>query len=485
MNLRILLASSELFPYSKTGGLADMVAALAKSLARSGQRVGVVTPLYAGLPRKFPEIQRANLHLALPLGPETVTAEVWSTSPAERLTVYFIDQPAFYQRACLYVENGVEYADNAERFVFLSKCVARLAQELPWQPQILHVHDWHVALSALFVRSERDRAGQGSHAPATCLTIHNVAFQGSYPAQKYALTNLPWDYFTPDGAEFYGRLNALKAGICHADFVTTVSPRYAREITTETFGCGLDAVLRARQAKLVGILNGVDYDEWDPERDACLPQRFSSADLTGKAANKAALQKELGLPVVASTPLFGTISRLTDQKGMDIELAALEEMLPAGFQFVLLGSGASDFEQAYQVLARRYPRQVAARTGYDHPLAHRIEGGCDFYLMPSKFEPCGLNQMYSLRYGTIPVVRATGGLDDSVVDIVEDRGRANGIKFQEFSAGALAKAIRKALVLYAEPGLLDWYRRNAMAVDCSWGRSTERYAAVYRRLAGR
>jgi starch synthase len=279
--------------------------------------------------------------------------------------------------------------------------------------------------------------------------------------------------------EFYGQLNCLKAGIAFADRITTVSPRYAREITTEEFGCGLDGFLRNRQGRLTGILNGVDYHEWTTTQNRFLRYAYSAAQPAGKSRNKAQLQKELGLPAAPKTPLFGTISRLAEQKGIDIELGALEEMLSAGLQFVLLGSGSPVFERAYLELARRHPRQVAVRIGFDEGLSHRIEAGCDFYLMPSQFEPCGLNQMYSLRYGTIPVVRVVGGLDDSVIDYTVNPERANGIKFREYSATALAKAIRKALALYQEPELFRQYRRNAMTANFSWERTVEEYVRVY------
>lgn len=482
--MRILLASSELHPYSKTGGLADMAAALAKFLAQARQKVGVVTPLYEGIEERHPEIRRSDMRIVLPLGPASVAADVWTLPLNDRLTIYFIDQPEFYRRPSPYQDNGVDYPDNDERFIFLSKCVAYLARYLPWKPEIVHVHDWHVALSTLFIHHQKQREGW-RNAPRTCLTIHNISFQGDFPAASYQLTNLPPDYFGPDGAEFYGRFNCLKAGLCFADMITTVSPRYAQEITTELFGWRLEGVLRHRQAKLVGILNGVDYDEWDPARDPFLEHHFTAADLRSKTDNKLALQTESGLPVSADIPLFGTITRLADQKGVDIQLAALEEMLATNLQFVLLGSGAPEYEEAYRDLARRYPSKVAATTSYDHALAHRVEAGCDFYLMPSRFEPCGLNQLYSLRYGTIPIVRATGGLVDSVIDITEDRNRANGIKFYEYSPRALANAIRKALALYAEPELLSHFRLNAMTADFSWRRATEEYLNVYRTLLNR
>jgi starch synthase len=302
------------------------------------------------------------------------------------------------------------------------------------------------------------------------LTIHNLAYQGQFPAAKYALTNLPDSYFRPEGVEFYGLLNCLKAGISYADQITTVSPRYAREITTEPLGCGLDGVLRRRQHVLLGILNGVDYDEWKTEGNPHLPFSYTIKDLSGKQTDKSALQRECGLPEAPDIPLFGTVTRLAEQKGVDLQLAALQEMLAGDMQFVLLGSGQREYERGYRRLAERYPSKCAVQIGFDTGFSHRLEAGCDFYLMPSRFEPCGLNQMYSLRYGTTPIVRLTGGLDDSV------------IKFIECSVRALSKAIRKALVLYPDKPLLRHYQRNGMARDFSWETAAAAYASLYQRI---
>jgi starch synthase len=296
---------------------------------------------------------------------------------------------------------------------------------------------------------------------------------------------LPWDYFVPNGIEFYGQVSALKAGIAFGDVITTVSPRYAQEITTEEFGCGLDGLLRQRQESLFGILNGVDYDEWNTVNNPYLPHQFSSTDLSGKAADKLALQKEFGLPLDPSVPLFGNIGRLVEQKGVDIMLDALTEMLHANIQFVQLGTGTPQFEKAYHDLALRFPDRASVRIGFDEGLSHRIEAACDFFLMPSRFEPCGLNQMYSLRYGTIPIVRATGGLDNTVIDIREDPASATGIKFYEYSGRALAKGIRKALALYGEPDLLHRFRQNAMAADFSWNRTTGGFITLYHQITRR
>jgi starch synthase len=481
--MRILLASSEVHPYSKTGGLADMAGALAKYLAAAGQEVVVVTPLYRGIREKFPNLRRTKTELVLPLGRDLVKTEVLSYRPSPRLTIQFIDQPEFYDRPALYQEGGQDYPDNAERFIFFSKCVAQLARASSWHPEIVHVHDWQVGLVPLFISHMKWQEGWAK-APRTCLTIHNLAYQGVFPVWKYQLTNLPWQYFNPKGVEFYGQLDCLKAGIVFSDLITTVSPRYAREITTPEFGCGLDGVLGERQNSLVGILNGVDYTEWKTTGNPFLKHSFTADDLSAKNAAKLDLQTEMGLPPSVRVPLFGTVTRLVEQKGIDILLGALEEMLGANMQFVLLGSGEPRFEEAFRRLAARYPSQVAVRIGYDHALSHRIEAGCDFYLMPSLFEPCGLNQMYSLRYGTIPIVRVTGGLDDSVTAATEDVLTADGIKFSEYSARALATAIRKALVLFEHPDVLEYYRLNAMEADFSWTRTANEYLKLFQNLLG-
>ncbi len=478
--MRILLASSELHPYSKTGGLADATAALAKALAKAGHEVGVVTPLYRGIRAKFPGLHHVDWHFDIPLADKRTGAELLATEPCKGLTVYFINKPEYFDRAGIYNENGNDYWDNGERFIFFSKCVTHMARYLSWKPEVVHVSDWQTGLVPLMIRHQA-RAEGWWNPPRTCLTIHNLAYQGFFPGSTYALTNLPMDYFHGDGAERYGWLNCLKAGIAFADMVTTVSPRYAREITTEQFGEGLDGLLRKRkgQGRLVGILNGVDYEEWNTKNNRWLNAPYSARSLRGKSVNKAGLQNELGLNVRSDVPLFGTITRLTDQKGVDIELGALEEMLSSDMQFALLGSGSSIHERAFERLARRFPGKVAVRIGYDHGLSHRIEAGCDFYLMPSRFEPCGLNQMYSLRYGTVPIVRRTGGLDDSVTDATDDSEHPNGIKFSSYSVAALSKAIRKALILYQQPQLMKLYQRNGIHADFSWEQALSNYLSCY------
>ena len=477
--MKILLASSEVHPFSKTGGLADMVAALGKTLARAGHEVRIVTPLYRGNGAKFPKIKRVDWQFNLPLGAKWEQGGLWSLKPEAGLEVLFVEHPAFFDRAGIYLENNLSYADNAERFIFFSKCVVNLARYSPWRPDVVHVHDWQVGLVPALMLQQH-RAEGWENPPLSCLTIHNLAYQGIFPPAAFALTNLPGGYFTLTGAEYFGQLNCLKAGIIYAEVITTVSPRYAREITTEAMGCGLDDQLRLRRKSLFGILNGVDYEEWNTTENPFLATAYSATRLAGKRANKAALQKETSLPVKARVPVFATISRLAEQKGVDIQLGALQEMLSANIQFVLLGSGSPVFESGYRELMRRFPQKVAVRFGYDEGLSHRIEAGADFFVMPSQFEPCGLNQMYSLRYGTIPIVRATGGLDDSVIDFTQEAMQANGIKFQEYSVRALAKAMRKALVIYNEPALLRTFRQNAMKKDFSWERTVAEYLIAYK-----
>ena len=476
--MRVLHATSELNPFSKTGGLADMVDGLAKALAGHQHRVGVVTPLYRGLQERFPEMKPLEPTLEIMLGVASVPVRILVLEPVPNLTIYFLDQPQFYDREGIYQENGADYPDNAARFILLSKCATHLARHLPWQPELVHAHDWQTGLVPLFVRHQQQHDGW-TNAPRTVVSIHNLAFQGLFPPHDYSLTNLPWDYFTAEGLEFYNQMSCLKAGLVFADFVTTVSPTYAKEITGSELGCGLDGVLLKRQGTLTGILNGVDYSEWRTVGNSHLEYSFTPQRLNGKAHQKRALQKEVGLPQRGDVPLFGVVSRLSEQKGIDIELAALDEMLAAKMQFVLLGAGQECFVQALAELARRYPDKVAILHRLDAGLAHRIEAGADFFLMPSRFEPCGLNQLYSLRYGAVPIVRATGGLADSIIDITEDLATANGIKFTEYSARALAKAIRKALVLFDHPDLLRHYRRNGMAADFSWDRASLEYVKLY------
>jgi starch synthase len=481
--MKILLATAELHPFSKTGGLADMVAALGKSLAAAGHDVVMMTPLYRGIRARFKEdLHQLDYDIKVPMGTAEAHGGIAELRLKKNLRVLFVDQPAYYDRPALYGENNTEYPDNPERYIFFSKAVAHVVRYFGWRPDVVNVHDWQAGLIPVMLK--HSALMDGWDAPATVLTIHNLAYQGHYSkARAFDLSNLPMEFFNPAGIEFYGGVNFLKAAIVYSDAITTVSPRYAREICTEEYGCSLDAVLRERQHRLTGILNGVDYDEWNTTKNLHLHNPYSPRNMRGKALNKLELQHELGLPPNPGVPLFGTVTRLADQKGVDIILGMLEEMLAKDMQFALLGSGDPEIQTAYKRLEQRYPDKVCARIGFDLGLSHRIEAGCDFFLMPSRFEPCGLNQMYSLRFGTIPIVRRTGGLDDSVVDPRDDLDLADGIKFNEFSVSALSKAVRKALVVFEHKDLFDRMRKNGMTADFSWDRTCGEYERIYRSVA--
>ncbi len=457
-----------------------MVGALGQALARAGHQVHVVTPLYRGIRERFPRLRPADWRFDLDLGTGPVSGQFWRLDPQPRLTVWFVDQPGFFDRVGLYQDQSQDYPDNAARFAFFSRAAALLARHLPEPPQIVHAHDWQAGLLPMIVRHGCVAGGWG-FAPKTVLTIHNLAYQGWFPAEQWRVSGLPSRWFHLESALHYGQFNFLKGGLALADALTTVSPTYAREICTPEYGCGLDGLLRRREYELTGILNGVDYEEWNTTRNPALPCPYDAEHLEGKRANKLALQAELNLPEEPDVPLFTNITRLVGQKGADLLLGALEGLASTGekFQFSLLGSGDPALQEAFQQLALLHPDRVAVRIGFDPALAHRLEAGADFYVMPSRFEPCGLNQMYSLRYGTVPVVRATGGLQDSVVDPREDAVRATGIKFQDPNAAALANALRKALVLHQTPELLTRFRRNGMGTDLSWTRQAGEYVHFY------
>jgi starch synthase len=478
--MHVLLATSELNPYSKTGGLADMVSALARALAGTGLQVSVVTPLYRGMTKTYPGIEPKSWRLGIPMGDGLVEGRFHCQKPSPNLTLWFVEQAGFFDRPGLYGEVGRDYSDNSARFIFLSRAALILARHLPEPPKVVHCHDWQTGLIPILARHDQLHTGW-TQPPRTIFTVHNLAFQGSFPAASWGLTGLPSDWLHLESALHFERVNFLKAGLTQAQAITTVSPNYAREILTPEYGCGLEGLLLKRYNDLGGILNGVDYEEWNSASDPALPASFSAQDLSGKATCKAALQREMGLPVDSGVPLFANISRLTDQKGSALIIQTLRSLIDAGesLQFVLLGSGDRALEDAFSDLAKRFPTQVAARIGFDPALSHRIEAGADFYLMPSRFEPCGLNQLYSLRYGAIPIVRAIGGLQDSVVDPRDNAAQATGIKFTSYSAAALYKAVLKALALWKEPAWLQHLRHNGMTANFSWEKQSAEYVALY------
>lgn len=478
--MKILLATSELYPYSKTGGLADMVAALGKTLAKQGHQVGIVTPLYAGIQEKWPDLEKMDWKLQVSLDWKSVEGAVYQRKTEDGCTLYFIAQGLYFDRDGIYQHKGVDFADNAERYTFFSKAVVNLAEYLPWQPELVHVHDWQTSLIPLLLKHLRS-SGALQRKIASCLTIHNLAYQGLFAKEVFAMANVPWGYFDPAGAEYYGNFNFLKTGIVFADTLTTVSPHYAEEIQGAEYGVGLNGILNQRKNDLTGILNGADYDVWNTETNPSIPFHYSVKSMAGKTKCKTALQRRMGLPEDPKIPLFANIGRMAEQKGVDIMIPAVEDILTGDVQFVCLGGGAAHYERGVQNLHQLFPQKTNCFIGYDPQLAHLITAGADFFLMPSQYEPCGLNQMYSLRYGTLPIVRDTGGLSDSVIDPHESADKADGFKFSRYSANDLGRAIIRALSIYYSPARFKAMRRNAMAADFSWDQTARSYVRVYQK----
>jgi starch synthase len=473
--MEILFVASEVAPWSKTGGLGDVAGALPRALAARGHRVAVVTPRYGGIDPRARGLKR------LPHG-------LWAGGHGFALyradgpaPVYFVEHEHFFgHRRGLYNEHGRDFLDNAERFAFFTRAALSVPRVVGLAPDIVHVHDWQTALAPWLVSHEF--AGQPWAARArTVFTIHNLAYQGIFGPDHVFRAGLPPHVLRTEAMEFHGSLNLMKAGLVFSDALTTVSPNYAREIQTADFGEGLDGVLRERAHKLTGILNGIDADDWDPSRDHFLPARYGPDDLAGKARCKEALQRELGLPVRDDAPVVAMIGRLAEQKGVDLVAAALPEILRLDLQLALLGSGRHDYEDLFRRLSRERPDRVAARIGFDEGLAHRMEAGADVFLMPSRFEPCGLNQMYSLRYGTVPVVRAVGGLDDTVDDHDGADG-GTGFKFQEYHPGAMLRALKRAVELYRDRRAWSGLQARGMACDFSWASSAAHYEQLFARL---
>jgi len=480
--LTIAMAASEALPYSKSGGLADVAGALPGHLAGLGHRVLLFVPYYRETRARFAHLPRAHEPLDLPFPGHDVRVEILRHEPARDVSVLLVREDEAFDRPHLYGTPDGDYWDNAGRYALFCRAVLASLRILGERPDVIHAHDWQAALLPLYLRHRPDFAGPLA-GTASLLTVHNLAYQGVFPASAMAYTGIPEHLFHPQGIEYYGKINLLKGGLLYADAITAVSPRYSEEIRTPAYGEGLDGVLRERSAVIQGILNGVDYERWNPETDPFLPAGYSAAAPQGKARCKEALLQAFGLDGGPEVPLFATISRLADQKGFDLIAAAIPALAAKGLRYCILGSGDRYYQDLFTGLARDFPGRIAVRIGYDDALAHLIEAGADCYLMPSRFEPCGLNQMYSLRYGTIPVVRAVGGLVDTVEPFDPVRGTGTGFVFRDYDLAALLRALDEALAAFARQD--DWarLRANAMAADFSWEASARRYADLYRSLA--
>lgn len=482
ISLTIAMAASEALPYAKSGGLADVAGALPGQLAHLGHRVLLFVPYYREARARFPHLPRAHQPLDLPFPGHDVRVEILRHEPTPGVSVLLVREDAAFDRPFLYGNPDGDYWDNAGRYAIFCRAVLASLQALGEHPDIIHAHDWQTALLPLYLRQRPDFAGPLA-GTATLLTVHNLAYQGIFPASALAYTGIPQALFTPQGIEYFGKINLLKGGLLYADAISTVSPRYSEEIRTPAFGEGLDGVLRERAAVVHGILNGVDHERWNPESDPFLPARYSASAPGGKARCKEALLQAFGLEGGPAIPIFATISRLADQKGFDLIAAAMPALAARGLRYCILGSGDRHYQDLFTALARTLPGRIAVRIGYDDALAHLIEAGADCYLMPSRFEPCGLNQMYSLRYGTIPIVRAVGGLVDTVERFDPARGTGTGFVFRDYNVTGLLWAVDEALATFARRE--DWVqlRANAMAADFSWETSARRYVELYRSLA--
>ncbi len=476
--MKIVHAASELFPYVKTGGLADAVGALSASLADNGHEVSVFLPGYrAVLEHKDAAGAERKLRLKIEMANSFLSGDVRVFSPRKNLTIYLICREEFFDRRGAYGTGERDFEDNSDRFIFFCKGIVETLRLADIQADIVHSHDWQAALLPLLLR-EAERRHHVTLALKTIFTIHNIAFQGVFPAKVFARTNLPDELFHIDGLEYYSQLNLMKGGILFADRVTTVSPRYAKEIQTAEFGCGLDGVVQTRVDDLVGLLNGVDTAIWNPASDPVLPARYSQANMAGKQVCRTELLKRSNLATDFKGPIFGMVCRLTEQKGIDLVLANREFFLNQECRLIVLGSGDKRMESELQQLAAAVPQKVSLSAKLDEPMSHLIEAGSDFFLMPSLFEPCGLNQMYSQVYGTVPVVSRVGGLADTVIDIDEQPDIGTGLMCEP-TVASLRNALHRALRLYGDKPRYTAAQRHGMARDFSWKAASSAYERLY------
>jgi starch synthase len=477
--MKIAMIASEISPFAKTGGLADVLGTLSVALERFSHEVCVIAPAYrAVLQGNFP-LQDTGISLTAPIAGRSIPASVLKAVIGMGVEVYFIRANEYFDREALYGTAARDYPDNAERFVFFSRAALELLCRYP--VDLVHGHDWQAAPAVIFLKTQAGRYPEIA-AAKTVFTIHNLGFQGIFPPAQWSLLNLDPALFTPQFLEFYGNINFLKGALLMADKITTVSPSYAQEFMTPEQGFGLDGVMSQRAADIVGILNGVDYGQWNPWTDPLLTHHFGEHSLSVKAQCKSSLRREVGLADDGDRPLIAMISRLTLQKGIDLVESAFPSLIERDVQFVLLGSGEPRFEEFFRSAASRYSGRVAVRIGFDEALAHRIEAGADFFLMPSLYEPCGLNQMYSLKYGTIPIVRAVGGLKDTVEDYDADKQSGTGFVVKSHAPPALVDAVDRGLAVYRDNQAWTALRRRAMSMDFSWDRSAKAYSDLYHHL---
>lgn len=456
--MKVVIAASEVVPFAKTGGLADVAGALPLALEHEGQEVVVVMPSYKTVQNPGFKAKRAK---------EDISYSVIG----KNVKVYFIENEQYFERSGLYVENGRDYPDNLERFSYYCQRALTLLKEIDFKPDIIHIHDWQASLIPVFLKNKY--SGDSFYKDTrTLLTIHNIGYQGLFPKEEFSKLGLDQGLFSMEGVEFYGKVNLLKGGMIFSDLINTVSPTYSREIQTKEFGFGLEGVLKKREGSLFGILNGLDYSLWDPQKDSFISEKYSPGKLKGKANDKADLQKFCGLAVKKDVPLLGIVSRLAGQKGFDILAGALDEIFKLDVEVVILGTGEPKYHQILEDAAKKRSSSFALYLKFDNVLAHKIYAGSDLFLMPSKYEPCGLGQMISLKYGTIPLVFKTGGLADTVSD-------DNGFVFEQYSSDALLKTIKKAVEAFKNKRAWKTLVEKAFTYDFSWEESARRYIKLY------
>ncbi|MGO9073634.1 MAG: glycogen synthase GlgA [Terriglobales bacterium] len=478
--MHIAFAASECVPFSKTGGLADVVGALPRALAALGHQVSVYVPRYRQT--KLTDPQTVVRSITIPFDDKyrfcsVVTA---TTNAPAGIRFYFVDYPQYFDRDALYGTPAADYPDNAERFAMFSRAVLEASKVLG-VPHVFHCHDWQSALVPVMLRTlyAEDPAFREV---ATVFTIHNMGYQGLFPPDTLPLLMLPWDLLTMTKMEFFGQVNFLKGALVYSDYITTVSKKYSQEIQTTEYGFGLEGVLRNRAATVTGILNGVDYDEWSPQTDKFIAAKYSSQDLSGKAKCKQDLLQAFGIKNVdTKLPVIGIVSRFAAQKGFDLIAQIMDRLAQEEMIVVVLGSGDKLYEEMFPRINKLFPNKIVAKVAFDNAIAHKIEAGADMFLMPSRYEPCGLNQIYSLKYGTIPIVRATGGLDDTIDPWDARTGKGTGFKFTDYTGEALLATIKQALLAYRDPSSWQTLMRNGMARDFSWGASAREYGKIYDR----
>ncbi|MBZ5541668.1 MAG: glycogen synthase GlgA [Acidobacteriia bacterium] len=479
--MKILFVASEGLPYSKTGGLADVIEGLPKALGELRHEVAVVLPRYRGT-----KPGAALRSLTIPMGGQLRFPVIEDGGTQHGVRYFFVDDPAYFDRGHLYGEHGKDYPDNAERFAEFSRAAIEIVKQV-WPADVVHCHDWQTALVPVLLRSQYAEDPQVKNLPVV-FTVHNIGYQGQCGREAIQDAGIPESVYHPGGLEFYGKVNLLKGGLVYADYLTTVSRKYAEEIQTAEYGHGLDGVVRERRERLRGILNGADYGVWNPETDEHLAAKYSAQDLSGKQACKQELRKIFRLRAEdGERALIGMVSRFAGQKGFDLIAEQAQELMKEEVSVVALGTGEARYEKLFRELAKEFPGRFGVKIAYDNALAHKIEAGADIFLMPSHYEPCGLNQIYSLRYGTVPVVRATGGLDDTIEEFDLEHGTGTGFKFAEYTGAAMLECLRRALEAHADERIWRRIQLNGMARDFSWKASAAEYAKLYeaaRRLRG-